>query len=186
MTQISHQSLEFVPPIVPEILTYEVKTLNPLFYPLYWTICIKFQPMIDFIKFHSCYNFYKFWLTPLQVISIFPKNFYFHTGYTLITKYVQIGAKCEKRKVYSGVFHATFFEFRSISHQGRHLRENSKDFVVYYFVALMKHEICLKWEKCITSVLHFVVCFAKTSRIYPRNAKYEKCIAGLMEIKPLK
>ncbi len=44
------------------------------------------------------------------------------------------------------------------------------------FVALIKHEICMKYEKCIASVSYFVVCFAK----YLRNAKYEKRVAGLM------
>ncbi len=37
----------------------------------------------------------------------------------------------------------------------------------------------MKYEKCIVSVLYFVVCFMKTIVKYPRNVKYEKCIAGL-------
>ncbi len=79
--------------------------------------------------------------------------------------------KCEKQKVYSGVFCATFFfAFRAsvftflILRQGRHLRKNSKDFVVYFFVALIKHKIRMKCEKCIVSVSYFVVCFAKNTR----------------------
>ncbi len=99
-------------------------------------------------------------------------------GYTLVTKYAKIGAKCEKWKVYSGVFCTTFFAFR-ISHQGRHACENSKDFVVYFFAALIKHKIHLECEKCIVSVSHFVACFAKTFAKYLRNAKYKKCIADL-------
>ncbi len=57
--------------------------------------------------------------------------------------------------MYSGVFCATFFAFRApffafcISRHGRHLRENSKYFVVYFFVALIKREIHMKCEKCI-------------------------------------
>ncbi len=60
-----------------------------------------------------------------------------------------------------------------ISHQGRHLRKRSKDFVVYFFALLIKHEIRMKCVKCIVSVWCFVVCFAKTL------AKCEKCIASL-------
>ncbi len=93
-----------------------------------------------------------------------------------------MGAKCDKRKVYREVFcvtlfvfHAPFFTLR-ISRQGRHLHENSKEFVVYFFVALIKHEIRLKCKKGITSVSYFMVCFAK----YPRNAEHEKCTAGLL------
>ncbi len=53
--------------------------------------------------------------------------------------------------------------------------------MVYIFPALIKHEIRMKFEKCIVSVSYFVVCFAKTLAKYARNAKYEKCIAGLKE-----
>ncbi len=52
------------------------------------------------------------------------------------------------------------------------------DFVVYFFVALIKHKILMKYEKYIVSVSYFVVCFTKTFAKYPQNAKYEKCIAG--------
>ncbi len=45
-------------------------------------------------------------------------------------------------------------------------------------MASVKHEICVKYEKCIVSVSYFVVCFAKTFVKYPQNAKYETCIAG--------
>ncbi len=40
--------------------------------------------------------------------------------------------------------------------------ETQKDFVVYFFAALIKHEICLKCEKSIVSVSYFLVFFAKT------------------------
>ncbi len=73
----------------------------------------------------------------------------------------------------------SFFAFCSILHQGQHSHENSKDFVVYFFAALIKTEICLKCEKCIVSGSHFEVCFVKTFAKYPQNVKYEKCIAGL-------
>ncbi len=53
------------------------------------------------------------------------------------------------------------------------------DFVVYFFAALIKHEIHVKYEKCMASVSYFVVCFAKTVAKYPQNEKYEKYIAGL-------
>ncbi len=85
-----------------------------------------------------------------------------------------MGEKCEKQKVYSGVFHATFFVFRGISPQGWHSSENSKDyFVVYFFAALIKHKICIKCEKCTASVSYFVVCFEKNTRemrkVYSRS-----------------
>ncbi len=51
--------------------------------------------------------------------------------------------------------------------------EKSKDFVVYFFVALIKLKIRVKYEKCIVSVPYFVVCFAKTFTKYLQNAKYE-------------
>ncbi len=59
-------------------------------------------------------------------------------------------------------FCAPFFAFR-ISHQGWHTRKNSEDFVVYFFAALIKHEIRMKCEKCIVSVSYFVVCFVKNT-----------------------
>ncbi len=37
----------------------------------------------------------------------------------------------------------------------------------------------MKYEKCIVSVLYFVVCFVKTLVKYPRNVKYDKCIVDL-------
>ncbi len=57
--------------------------------------------------------------------------------------------------------------------------------MVYFFVALIKQEIRMKCEKCIVSVSYFVACFAKTFAKYPQNAKYEKCIAGLIAHLPL-
>ncbi len=69
--------------------------------------------------------------------------------------------------------------FFHILHQGRHSHENAKDSVVYFFVALIKHEIRMKCEKCVVSVLYFIVCFAKIFAKYQQNAKYEKCIAAL-------
>ncbi len=44
--------------------------------------------------------------------------------------------KCEKY-----IASRPFFRFFSISHRGWHSREKSKDFVVYFFAALIKHEI---------------------------------------------
>ncbi len=59
-----------------------------------------------------------------------------------------MGAKCEKRKVDSGIFRVPFSAFGSILRQGRHSCEKSKDFMVYFFVALIKHEIRMACEKC--------------------------------------
>ncbi len=64
----------------------------------------------------------------------------------------------------NGAFCTTFFAFCSISRQGWHLCKKSKDFVVYFFAALIKHEIRMKCEKCIMSVMYSVVCFAKNTR----------------------
>ncbi len=74
----------------------------------------------------------------------------------------------------------SLFTFHSILHQGRHSLEKSKDLVVYFFAALIKHKIRMKYEKCTASVLYFVVCFVKTFAKYPEKVKYGKCIAGLM------
>ncbi len=48
-----------------------------------------------------------------------------------------------------------------------------------FFMALIKHKIRMKYRKYIVNVSYFVVCFVKIFRKYPRNVKYEKCIAGL-------
>ncbi len=71
------------------------------------------------------------------------------------------------------------FVFHSILHQGWHSHKKSKDFMVYFFAALIKHEIRVKHEKCIVNISYFVVCFVKTFAKYPRNVKYEKCMADL-------
>ncbi len=60
----------------------------------------------------------------------------------------------------------------------------NKKCVVGYFVSLFshfapgstKHEIWMKYNKCIVGVMYFVVCIAKTI------AKYEKCIASLTQV----
>ncbi len=58
--------------------------------------------------------------------------------------------------------HFSLFAFCSISRQGRHSRGKSKDLVIYFFAALIKYDIRMKYEKCIASVKYFVACFAKT------------------------
>ncbi len=75
-----------------------------------------------------------------------------------------MGAECKKPKLYSEVFHTLFFSFHTISRQGPHSHKKSKDFVFYFFAALIKHEIRINCEKCIVSVSYFVVCFAKNTR----------------------
>ncbi len=88
----------------------------------------------------------------------------------------------KNKKCIMGYFAPLFllFTFRSILREGWHSHEKSKDFVVYFFMVLIKYEIRLKCEKCIVSVSHFVTCFTKIFAKYLWNAKYEKCIAGLM------
>ncbi len=86
-------------------------------------------------------------------IAVFEYTWICKAGHRLIVKYAKMIVKCEKEKLYSGVFRVTFFTFhtpffifRSISCQGRHVRQKSKDFVVYFFAALIKHEIRMKFE----------------------------------------
>ncbi len=98
-------------------------------------------------------------------------------------KWVQ-NAKTEKCIVRYFVRLFSLFAFRSILCQSWHSCKNSEDFVVYFFAVLIKHKIRLKCEKCIVSVSHFAVCFAKTLAKYLRNAKYEKCIAGHRKEQP--
>ncbi len=91
-------------------------------------------------------------------------------------------AKCKQEKMYSGVFRDTFFAFRSISHQGSHSCEKSKNVVVYFFAAVIKNEMCMKYEKCIVSVSYFAVCLVKTLAKYLLIAKYKKYAAGNIHI----
>ncbi len=86
----------------------------------------------------------------------------------------------KNKKCISAVFRVSFFPFR-ISRQGRHSCEKSEDFVVYFFAALIKHEIRMKYEKWIASISYFVVWFAKTFVKYLQNVKYKKFIACLTE-----
>ncbi len=74
-------------------------------------------------------------------------------GYTLIVKYAKTIAKNEKCiAVYFTSLFSRFaslfslFAFRSSSRQGWHLREKSKDFVPYFFAALKRHKIRIKYE----------------------------------------
>ncbi len=99
-------------------------------------------------------------------------------SYTLLAKLHEMLTKHEKWKVYNSVFCITFFAFRMVLRQRRHSRETSKDFIVYFFVALMKCKIWMKYEKCIASVWYFVVCFAKTLAKHQRNTKYDKYMAS--------
>ncbi len=67
------------------------------------------------------------------------------------------------------------FAFRTILCQEWHFCETG--FHILFFHGL---EIWMKYyEKCTVGVSYFMVCFAKTLAKYLRNAKYDKCIAGL-------
>ncbi len=81
----------------------------------------------------------------------------------------------KKRKVYGGVFRATFFAFHISQHfvPGSAFAWKVKGFCGLFFAASIKHKIRVKCEKCIVSVSYFLVCFTKTF------VKYETCIAGL-------
>ncbi len=103
---------------------------------------------------------------------------FYKAGYTFIAEY----AEWEKWKVYSGVFRVTFFAFHApffafrILHQGRHSREKSKDFVVYFLAALIKHKIRMKYEKYMVSVyLFFKIIFLESAyNCTPSNAPRHK------------
>ncbi len=72
--------------------------------------------------------------------------------------------------------------FLRILRQGRLLRKKSKDFVVYFFAALIKHKICTKCKKCIVSVSYFVVRLAETFAKYPRNSEIRKVYSRICNI----
>ncbi len=104
---------------------------------------------------------------------------------------IQKRSRNAKSGVSSMVFHVPFFSFRppffcfspfAAFCARSAFAQKSKDFVVYFFTALIKHKIRIKCEKCIVSVSYFVVCFVKTFAKYPQNGKYKKCIAGLMNL----
>ncbi len=104
------------------------------------------------------------------------------TGYTLIEKYAETFVKCGKPKMYSGIFRITFFAVRTTFFAPvLAFAQKFKGFHgLFFFAALMKHEIRMKYEKCLVSVSYFVVCFAKTHAKYPWHVKYEKCKVGLI------
>ncbi len=112
------------------------------------------------------------------------RNLFHKAGYILIMKYVKMIVKCKKTKsvqlgILSHSFGVSRLFFRFSYFAAFRAKEKSKDFLVYFFAALIKHKIHMKYEKCIVSVSYFVVCFIKTFAKYPQNAKYKKCIAGL-------
>ncbi len=90
-----------------------------------------------------------------------------------IARYAKTIAKCEKQKAYGGLFPVILFTFCPLfslfAFHSILPRKKLKDFVVYIFAALIKHEIRMKYEKCIASVLYFVEYFAKTFTKYPHR-----------------
>ncbi len=84
---------------------------------------------------------------------------------TLIAKHVKMGAK--NKKCIAGYFAPLFsrfaplfslFAFHTILCLGRHSRKNSKDFVVYFFAALIKHKIRMKCESVQGVLTEWKVC----------------------------
>ncbi len=61
-------------------------------------------------------------------------------NYTLITKYAKMGAKCEKQKIYSGVFCVPFFAFHVSQHfaQGSAFTRKIKGFCDLFFHGINK------------------------------------------------
>ncbi len=105
---------------------------------------------------------------------------YRKASYTLIAKYAKMGVKCEKWKVYGGVFRATFLHFAPLfslfvpgSAFVRKLRR---------FHGLFFHSIKEAWNSHEMRRVHsecFVFCGVFREK-HSWNAKYEKCIAGQM------
>ncbi len=93
-----------------------------------------------------------------------------------------MSVKCEKRKVYSGVFCITFFAFRISQHftPGSAFARKLKGLRGLFFRSINKTRNSHEMRKYIVSVSYFVVYYAKTFAKYPQNAKYEKCIASLI------
>ncbi len=115
----------------------------------------------DLIQIFKDPDFKKF--APLTSLYTMHHAHFHMTSYTCITKYLKTIAKnkmciAQQQNVYSAIFHITFFAFRvpffafCISCQGWHSCKKSKDFVVYFFVALIKYEIHMKYKKCIASL----------------------------------
>ncbi len=117
------------------------------------------------------------WAENVKAYMSIPKD-----GYTLIAKYAKTIAKCKKQKVYSGVFCITFFTFCvpffvfRILRQGRHSCENSKDFVVYFFPALIKHKIRMKCECIVRMAIHL----SQNMQKWVRNAKKRKVYSRVL------
>ncbi len=78
--------------------------------------------------------------------------------YTLIAKYAKTIGKNEKciARYFASLFSLLHFA------PGSAFARKVKGFCVYFFAALIKHQIRIKYEKCTVSVLYFMVCFAKT------------------------
>ncbi len=115
--------------------------------------------IVDISYFEMCFA---------KTLAKYPRN----------AKYTKMAAKCEKRKVYSGVFCVIFFTFCApfFVHfaSGSAFTRKFKGFCGLFFRGINKTQNSHKMGEYIVSVSHFVVCFAKTL------AKCEKCIAGLM------
>ncbi len=104
----------------------------------------------------------------------------------LLRNNMKMITKCKKWKVYSELFcvtffafYATFFAFHILQHfaPGSAFVRKVKGFRGLFSTVLIKHEICMKYEKYIVSVSYFVVCFSKTFVKYLGNVKYKKCMA---------
>ncbi len=93
--------------------------------------------------------------------------------------------KCEKRKVYSGVFCVTFlrlfflrfskFEFSNFGAFSA-FSQKVKGFSSIFFCGIKK--VRMKYEMCIVNDSYFVVRSVKIFTKHPRNTKYQMCIAG--------
>ncbi len=113
----------------------------------------------------------------------------FHkVGCTLITKYAKTFAKWEKWKVYSGVFRATFFVFRT---RGLAFVQKVKGFCSLFFHRINKTRNSCEIQKMYCECYAFCDVFCKNTReipakceirkvySWPYNVKYLHCSHGL-------
>ncbi len=96
-------------------------------------------------------------------------------GHTLIAKYAKTFMKCEKQKVFSEVFHVTFFAFcASFLHIAPRLAFVRKE------KGFLKQNTKFEWNaKVYSECLVFYNVYPKNTRKIP--AKYDKSIASLLD-----
>ncbi len=109
-----------------------------------------------------------------QPMNMFSKlsttSSYSKAGYTFIAKYAKMGTTCEKWKVYSGEFHATFFAFPISQHfaPGSAFAQKLKGFRGLFFRSINKTRNLPEMRKVYSE------CFAKTFAKYKIQKGYSQ------------